>query len=572
MYRETVAAASCLMFLTGLVATTATFAQDIRQLVPESALGLVVINCTIDADAKLQELGRQLRFPIPSLLAKLEQEGFRAGLDEQGTAALILLPPAGTPWPTPILLTPVTDYGKFIAQFKPETPVDGVTKIEVKSTPMYARSLGKYAAITDASHRVPLAKTLSLSAKVSEALAPWDTTLKENDVTAIILQPGVKLISAQAQMGIRLMKPALAQAGDQGKQVAAIFDSYEKMFQAVEKEMSAVGFGIRLDKQGVLHATKRGRFVPGGSWARSVSQFQPPKEDLLAGLPSGPFVMAGGGAVPEGIWDSFLAFSVEMMESMHEVYGLSKEQASQMPMTSLAAMKQVRTISMVMGAGPSNASLYSKLVAVMRVDDAAAFMADYERAFKDYGEFTRKVNSPMLPPLEVAKSQFDGSPALQFTTKIPQIPAAQQTPQQSKIMAEFLGPSGELTGWVAVADQHTVVAGYVNQDAMRTAVQMIKQGKGELGGDVDVAKTAALLPAGAFGVAFWSPQGTVQLVNRLLPAFVPGGPSAFKLPEFDKTPPIGFAITSGPNELTGHMVVPVEVLNAIGQYVGKVKP
>ena len=203
---------------------------------------------------------------------------------------------------------------------------------------------------------------MKLSAEVPEALAPWGATLAENDVAAVILQPGIKLVSAQVQMGIQTMKLAMAQAGEQGKQAAAVFDIYAKMFQAAEKEMSAVGFGVRLDKQGVLHATKRGRLVPGGSWARLAAQVQPAKESLLAGLPTGPFVAAGGGTVPEGIWDPMMAFSMDMMENMHDLYGLSEEQIEQMPKMSLAAMKHIRSISMVLGVGPSGESLYWKFV------------------------------------------------------------------------------------------------------------------------------------------------------------------------------------------------------------------
>jgi hypothetical protein len=95
--------------------------------VPDSALGLVVVNCPRDVDAKLQELGRQMQLPSPSLLARLLQEGgIRDGFNEKGTAALVALPPAGSaPWPTPILLVPVTDYGKFLAQFKPDDTAPG---------------------------------------------------------------------------------------------------------------------------------------------------------------------------------------------------------------------------------------------------------------------------------------------------------------------------------------------------------------------------------------------------------------------------------------------------------------
>jgi hypothetical protein len=44
-----------------------------------------------------------------------------------------------------------------------------------------------------------------------------------------------------------------------------------------------------------------------------------------------------------------------------------------------------------------------------------------------------------------------------------------------------------------------------------------------------------------------------------------------KLPEFPQTPPIGFAITTGKDELQTCLVVPGEVLQAIRPYVGKVR-
>ena len=209
----------------------------------------------------------------------------------------------------------------------------------------------------------------------------------------------------------------------------------------------------------------------------------------------------------------------------------------------------------------------------MRVDNADAFMADYEKSLKEYGQFARNAHSPILQPTEVEKSQIDGTAALQFTTKAPQMPAAQQTPQSSKMMEVFFGPDGKLTGWVVPVDEQTVVSGYVSKDIIRSTLHAIKQGSPGLAGDADVSRTAALLPAGAAVVAFWSPQGTVDLISRIVPVFAPGNANAdFKVPEFDKTSPIGFAVTAASNELQGYMVVPADVLKAIGQYVGKIKP
>ena len=61
------------------------------------------------------------------------------------------------------------------------------------------------------------------------------------------------------------MKPSLAQAGDQAKAAAAVFDVYAKIIQATEKEVSACGFGLQLDKQNTLRVTSRTSLVPEGS-------------------------------------------------------------------------------------------------------------------------------------------------------------------------------------------------------------------------------------------------------------------------------------------------------------------
>jgi hypothetical protein len=330
---------------------------------------------------------------------------------------------------------------------------------------------------------------------------------------------------------------------------------------------------MRLDKQGVLHLTKRARLVPDGSWARLASLVKPAKENLLAGLPTGPFVVAGGGSLPEEIWDPLMQVSFDIMKSMPNVYGLNAEQVDQMPKTSLTAMKKVRGMSMVMGLGPAGTSLYSKMVIVMRVEKIDTFMDGYEDALKEYSEFVKKVNSPVLQPFEVEKTEIEGARALSMTMKAPKAPAGMETPQYDKMMEAMFGPGGKIDVWVVPADEHTVVIGYVTKEPLLQAIRAIKRGKPGLAGEAGVAKTVALLPAGAPWVGVWSPQGTIAFVKQVIPAVVPPGAKKpdIKIPEFPKTPPIGIAVTTAPNELQACMVVPVEVLQGIGQYAAKVK-
>jgi hypothetical protein len=244
-----------------------------------------------------------------------------------------------------------------------------------------------------------------------------------------------------------------------------------------------------------------------------------------------------------------------------------------MPKAAMESMKHVRGMSMVLGVWPSGTSLYSRTVAIMRVDKSDAYMAEYETALKEFGEFARKADSPILAPMEVEKTQIDGAAALQITTKVPKPPAAQQVPQYDKMMEAFFGPGKKLVAWATPVDERTVVLGYVDREHLQRTIRTIKQGKPGLAADPEVARTTALLPSGAPWVAVWSPRGTIDLVKRTINAFAPDGDKAGgKIPEFPATPPIGLALTTAPNELQGHLVVPAEIFKAIGQYAARVKP
>ena len=84
---------ACFVAMAG-IAGRARAEDDILRLVPQQALGFVVVNRPAAADAKLQQLGQQMKLPIPSLLAKLQgPDGIREGLDKNRPIALLALPP-----------------------------------------------------------------------------------------------------------------------------------------------------------------------------------------------------------------------------------------------------------------------------------------------------------------------------------------------------------------------------------------------------------------------------------------------------------------------------------------------
>jgi hypothetical protein len=159
-------------------------AEEILKLVPNSASGFAVINRPGGLDAKLQALGREMQLPVPSLLIVIKQQlGIGESLEEKGTVGVVLLPPGEgvLPIPVPILLVPVTDYAKFLRPLKPESETGGLTKITVRQTQAWVRSINGYAAIASAQHREALEK-LKLAPKIPAALTPWRKWLIESSI------------------------------------------------------------------------------------------------------------------------------------------------------------------------------------------------------------------------------------------------------------------------------------------------------------------------------------------------------------------------------------------------------
>ncbi|MCR4412365.1 MAG: hypothetical protein NUV77_08075 [Thermoguttaceae bacterium] len=567
----TVSLAVCLALC---LATCARGAENILKLVPDSALGFALVQRPADADAKLQRLAEQLGLPAQSVLARLkDRAGVGEGLDGQGTLGLVVLPPKGSEVrPVAVLLVPVTDYEKFLEPLKPEDAGGGIHKIALGRGEFVARHLGGYAALAQARHRESLEEGLSVSAEVPAGLAPWQEWLAANDAAGVVLQPGIKLLSSKVRTAINTVKSALIVAGEQGKAAAAAMDVYLRLFEFAEKEVSVVAVGARLDSQGVLHIAKRARAVPGGRFAKMLTEAKPLTEGLLTGLPDRPFVVAGGAAVSEAGWDELMRFSIGMMKATRDFYGVSEEQIQKMQSLPIGWMRQARTMAVALGAGEGNEPLYSNMLAVFRTDDATAFLANYEKYLTQYGEIAKGSSSLMLPAIEIEKTKLADAPALQITARMKTPPGMPNPKQFDQLMEAMFGPGGKLVAWLAVADEHTVMVGYTHKAHLERAIQALKQGKPGLGAQADVVKTAGLLPKDATIVVYLSPRGMLAFFQRMIAAVAPPQAAAkIQVPEFPATPPVGLAVSTAPGELRGELVVPSEVLKGVGQVVRKAK-
>jgi hypothetical protein len=552
----------------------ASAADDILKIVPDSASGFLAINQPGGLDAKLQALAGEMKVPLPPPLMMLKmQTGIKEGLDETGTIAVVVLPPESEgALPIPIVLVPVTDFAKFIAPFEPKPGDDKtVVAVSIFNVPCWARSIGGYAALTDSTHQEVLTKTLKVSAEVPAALAPWRPWLADRDVAVVVLPLGIKRLVIKAEEALERVKTPMAQLGDKAKAAAAMFDVYDKIIQAAAKEVSAHGIGLQIDKQNTLHITSRTSLVAGGKCAELLAKVEPAKEPPLCGFPDRPYAVTGGGVVSKTMWDSLLKLSAEFMKTVPKAAGLSDEQIKKLPEFSFQSMRTVQSVSTMLGVGKSGESIYANIISVMRVEDAKTFMAACEKDMKQYNEFVKAANLPMVQPIETEASDVSGLHSLQFTITAPKFPEGQQPPSDPRFLKYVFGAEGKVVGWIVPVDDRTVVKGYLNKDLLQQTIETIKQGKPGLASNAEIAKTAALLPPDGLTVVYVSPQGAIEFVKQIMTALVPMAGNQNELPEFPLTPPLGFAVTTAPNEVQTSLVVPFEVLRAITPYVTQVQ-
>ena len=269
--------------------------------------------------------------------------------------------------------------------------------------------------------------------------------------------------------------------------------------------------------------------------------------------------------------DKLMKFSFNIMKSMPDLYGMSAEQVDKISETSVQALKGIRGASFMLGEGQSNEPIYSKFIGVMQVDNSQAFLANYEKYLRQYGKLIKDAHSPILQPPTIEKSVIGGVASLQITMNVPQPPGVAKMPQQARLMETLLGPGEKITTWLAPVDEHHIVMGYVSKKHIQDTLKALKQGKPGLANDEGVSKTAALLPPDAILVAYISPQGTIDFIKRMASVIIPPEMKVEqKIPDFPKTPPLGFALTTAPNELQTSLIVPAEVLLAVPQYIQKI--
>ncbi len=157
---------------------------------------------------------------------------------------------------------------------------------------------------------------------------------------------------------------------------------------------------------------------------------------------------------------------------------------------------------------------------------------------------------------------------------IPTPPQAAGLPGFEENMSKIFGVRGGKMKILLVAvDKHNVAINFTGRaPTIMRAIAAMKKPSDSLASDAEIAKTAALLPAGAQWVGYFNPSGAVAFAKSFIDAMI--GETGFNkpnIPDFPASLPIGIAAKATPGQLQVETVVPSSVLDAVGKYVGLVQ-
>jgi hypothetical protein len=563
------------------------------QLVPNEALGAIVVSNLSALDGKLTKAAAAMGAHVGSHLDMVKgMLGIQEGLDERRAAIAVVLPSVaeGSPLPFATLAVPVTDYDKFIGNFPTAGLEDGFSRVAMvhggddtgAAHTLWAIKKDKYALLmfpyalagesdeAQVEMRKKLKKLLvDRKAEMSPEMAKTKDWLAKQDVGTVMTTAGVQQAMGAAKGGLQQLKAAL-ELNANLRDVAGNLAVYETAFSWIEKEVSQLLVGLRIDDDSTVRLASRANLAGSGEWKAFASSLAPLGDKPLSGLPGGPFAGAFEGSFSGSRLGFLSDVSLQMMKASAAQSGesqLTDHDWKRLGESMAKSMEGLRSMSVVVGVPKEGETLYAAMGAFAKVADSAKYLDNYAESINALNEVSEKSKSPMLGKYETKKIELEGLPTLEVTVDFTDMLASveQQVGRSDAMKAymEFLvGKTGKMTGYVQAVDKTTVVLAWSDKASLiRTKAALSSPAEG-LAGDAGVKSTLALMPKGCQWMVLVSPPGLASVVKSVVQAFgLPGD----RLPDFGAMPPLGVSVKLEKDSLEKELVLPGKTLEAIGK-------
>lgn len=250
-------------------------AGSVFSVIPGDALVAVAFSDLKTLGARVESLGKILGVPVQPLILAKAALGIAAGIDDRGSAAVVLVPvtPGGPIAQGIVLILPTSNRAELLAFFDPTDMGGGVTKVTIRGKRSYAASRG--------GHTVFGSHLETVKSVVSSG----------RPLVVQCSDPQLELIASQ-DLSVYVNVAALSRSAI-GKRFEAWL-SPQFGFAGLWETMGSLVISARVESGGVSVSL----LMEDRLQHRAKSR-PPTSETLLRGLPDEPFAVAAGGLLGE---------------------------------------------------------------------------------------------------------------------------------------------------------------------------------------------------------------------------------------------------------------------------------
>ena len=428
---------------------------------------------------------------------------------------------------------------------------------------------GSFAVFTEPIAKMPSMEALRSTPGTKATFAPVEARLAQNDVTGVLTSRGVKLAAGKARAALAMGNNP-AQFPAEAQFIRGWLEGVDRFLKSVESDVTHVLVGSSLDKAGNLEVDTAALFARDSGFAQAGAMTQSLQGEPLAGLPDDPFMFAFSGSMSGSLMKEMMNFGMKFMTDMAK--DVPAEKVQKLEQAAGRIFKDLRTMSMVVGASTDKESLFQNSYVVMKVADAQPYLQNYEDYLEAYNGLMKEIKLPEGFPnqsMKSTKTKVDGLPALEVTTDLG-INANQIEPVQ-KMMEFYFGLGGKMVVTIVAVDKNTVLMRYTPASETKEFVKSFMDRSGGLANNKDISHTTKLLPDRLAVDFLHQPAGSVAWVNRIMTAIMPPQAGGLRLPEFPQTPPVGVGVKLSATGLDQRLVIPAAVLDSIGPFIRQIQ-
>jgi hypothetical protein len=578
--------------ISALAAGPAVRAAEVLAMLPQDALGFILLNNLGESSKKVEMLRDNLGGGVPTPLGLLSAiTGISDGLDRSGDVLLALLPSDGDgEAPEFCLWLPVKDYDKILASIG--VPLrDGIAEFRAGEENLLIARHGDWALLMDADQRSRMSQILATRPTNIAVIDRWSDWLNENDVAAVLLKNGTR---TAIHWAAGLPQPANgaerapveeivdgAVEGDDaspvdrseaaaGKLFGPVHDVIRKLIQRsamLHRALAtadAVGFAVRFDNQGNAIASTR--------LLARASSIGTKSGDPNAALPDslyegGDFVYYGAGSFPPALavgaeW--FVGSAANDLKTGQRLV-IDRNRLRHFTVALRATLADVRSFVVVKQPGGKSEGITTNDFVIVRVGSARVFVDKASEAMRLWNTMNREATGGEPLIFDVKELKLADRDVVQYSLDVVGA-EAQLLPETRQAMEAFFGPDRKMQIWLVPVDNETVLVGSATTKEMEVALAALNR-KQPLKWDVPaLAATNKLLPAEIDWRFYLNPRIQQLWLHRQSEAMTGPVFGGRHKKEFPESPPIGFAGATRDDEITATAVIPVETIKAAGRF------